>query len=145
MRLWSLHPRYLDAKGLVALWREALLAQKVLRGKTRGYRFHPQLHRFRQHRRPLSAIAVYLKAIAREADSRGYHFDRRRIARARPVTKISVTIGQLRYELGHLRAKLRARKPQRLKLLPRLAEIRPHSLFKIIDGPVECWERRKSK
>lgn len=33
MRLWTLHPKYLDTKGLVALWREALLAQKVLQGK----------------------------------------------------------------------------------------------------------------
>jgi hypothetical protein len=33
MRLWSLHPEYLDANGLVALWREALLAQAFLQGK----------------------------------------------------------------------------------------------------------------
>ena len=52
MRLWTLHPRYLDARGLVALWREALLAQKVLRGKTRGYRAHPQLQRFREQADP---------------------------------------------------------------------------------------------
>lgn len=32
MRLWSLHPSYLDAVGLVALWREGLLARKVLQG-----------------------------------------------------------------------------------------------------------------
>ncbi|HKX52383.1 MAG TPA: pyrimidine dimer DNA glycosylase/endonuclease V [Nitrosospira sp.] len=37
MRLWTLHPRYLDTKGLVAAWREALLAQKVLSGLTSGY------------------------------------------------------------------------------------------------------------
>lgn len=37
MRIWSLHPSYLDAKGLVALWRETLLAQKVLLGATVGY------------------------------------------------------------------------------------------------------------
>lgn len=43
MRLWSLHPQYLDAKGLVALWREGLLAQAVLAGQTRGYKRHPQL------------------------------------------------------------------------------------------------------
>jgi hypothetical protein len=29
-RIWSLHPKYLDARGLVALWREGLLAQAVL-------------------------------------------------------------------------------------------------------------------
>ncbi|WP_368086417.1 pyrimidine dimer DNA glycosylase/endonuclease V [Nitrosomonas sp. Nm34] len=26
MRLWSIHPKYLDAKGLLALWREGLQA-----------------------------------------------------------------------------------------------------------------------
>jgi len=31
MRLWTIHPKYLDRQGLLALWREALLAQKVLR------------------------------------------------------------------------------------------------------------------
>ncbi|MDI6747818.1 MAG: pyrimidine dimer DNA glycosylase/endonuclease V [Rhodocyclaceae bacterium] len=41
MRLWTLHPRYLDARGLVALWREARLAQAVLGGKTRGYTHTP--------------------------------------------------------------------------------------------------------
>ncbi len=144
MRLWSLHPRYLDAKGLVALWREALLAQKVLRGKTRGYRFHPQLSRFRQHPYPVAAIAAYLNAVADEADRRGYHFDRRRIARAHRARKISVTDGQLRYELRHLRAKLRVRDAQRLKLLPRLAEIKPHPMLRVIIGAVESWERQNT-
>jgi hypothetical protein len=32
MRLWTLHPQYLDPRGLVALWRVALLAQQVLLG-----------------------------------------------------------------------------------------------------------------
>ncbi|MGP9584395.1 pyrimidine dimer DNA glycosylase/endonuclease V, partial [Micrococcaceae sp. AOP34-BR2-30] len=30
MRLWSLHPEVLDRQGLIAGWREALLAQAVL-------------------------------------------------------------------------------------------------------------------
>lgn len=38
MRLWVSHPKYLDCKGLVALWRESLLARKVLKGKTKGWR-----------------------------------------------------------------------------------------------------------
>ena len=74
MRLWSLHPRYLDAKGLVALWREALLAQKVLQGNTKGYRNHPQLSRFKQQIDPLAAVAAYLCEVQREAARRGYHY-----------------------------------------------------------------------
>ena len=83
MRLWTLHPRYLDAKGLVALWREALLAQKVLQGKTKGYRYHPQLIRFQRHSRPVAVLAMYLTAILKEAKVRGYHFDGRKISRSR--------------------------------------------------------------
>lgn len=144
MRLWSLHPRYLDAKGLVALWRESLLAQKVLRGKTRGYRAHPQLERFRRHRHPLAAMATYLRAVADEADGRGYHFDRRRIARTRRAARLTVTKGQIRCETRHLRMKLRHRDPRRLRMLPRLVEIEAHPLLRIVDGPVESWERLKT-
>ena len=79
MRLWSIHPQYLDPQGLVALWREALLAQAVLRGETRGYRNHPQLDRFRALADPASGIGGYLAALADEAERRGYHFDRSRL------------------------------------------------------------------
>jgi len=56
MRLWSLHPKYLDAQGLVALWHEALLAKAVLRNETKGYRNHLQLERFRASSMPLLTI-----------------------------------------------------------------------------------------
>jgi hypothetical protein len=69
MRLWSLHPKYLDARGLVALWREGLLAQAVLRGRTNGYVHHPQLERFRAESSPLGAIADYLRGVHGEATS----------------------------------------------------------------------------
>jgi len=58
VRLWSVHPEYLDSRGLVALWREALLAQAVLRGETRGYRRHPRLARFRARPDPTAARLV---------------------------------------------------------------------------------------
>ena len=74
MRLWSIHPSLLDRVGLVALWREALLAQKVLLGATKGYRHHPQLDRFRQSSNPIRAIASYLWSVADEAQERGYRF-----------------------------------------------------------------------
>ena len=74
MHLWTIHPRYLDGKGLVTAWREGLLAQKVLRGETRGYTRHPQLERFRAHSDPLGVIAAYLALLGREATRRGYAF-----------------------------------------------------------------------
>jgi Pyrimidine dimer DNA glycosylase len=141
MRLWTLHPRYLDAKGLVALWREGLLAKHVLAGKTRGYRHHPQLARFRAHPAPVSAINHYLAAIATEADERGYRFDRARIGPVRNPTLLSVNNGQLAFELAHLRAKLAARAPADLARLPSETAIRPHPLFVVQAGPIEPWEK----
>src|SRR5512135_117978 len=117
MRLWSLHPRYLDSRGLVAVWREALLAQAVLAGRTRGYQNHPQLRRFRDCSEPRKCIAEYLKAVHAEALRRGYRFDARRIGRGGQVPYIAVTKGQLAYEWTHLRKKLKSRAPEWLKTL----------------------------
>jgi hypothetical protein len=140
MRLWSLHPRYLDAKGLVAAWREALLAQAVLRGATRGYRHHPQLARFQTHRQPIGAVADFLRALAEEATVRGYRFDARKIARVHAGRSIRVTIGQLRHEWTHLRKKLRQRDLARLRALRGVKSPDPHPLFRIVPGRVESWE-----
>jgi hypothetical protein len=142
MRLWSLHPAYLDAKGLVALWREALLAQAVLGGKTQGYRHHPQLERFRATRSPLGAIAAYLREVRREALRRGYRFDAAKIARARTRERIAVSRGQLSFERRHLAAKLRKREPARLAALARAGTPRAHPLFRVIAGGVAPWERK---
>lgn len=142
MRLWSIHPAYLDAKGLVALWREGLLAQKVLQGKTRGYRKHPQLHRFRAAENPVGAIALYLRAVAEEADQRGYHFDKGKINPGDYPGKLPVTGGQLDYEFSHLLSKLKGRDPERYLRLQRERKILPHPLFIAVGGGVEAWEVR---
>ncbi len=142
MRLWSLHPRYLDTKGLVALWREALLAQKVLSGPTQGYRNHPQLQRFRAHALPGHAIASYLHAVCDEAARRGYNFDRTKIRLPHPdITPIVVTEGQLRYELAHLTAKLMLRAPAALERLKGVTVPEPHPCHLAVPGPIASWER----
>ena len=141
MRLWSLHPSHLDSRGLVALWREALLAQNVLRGLTRGYKHHPQLARFRARRRPAAAIASYLAAVSDEAVRRGYHFDARKIGAGRTKSRIAVTRGQLAYERGHLLRKLKIRAPKDYAAQRKL-KTRPHPLFRATPGPVAEWERR---
>ena len=142
MRLWTLHPRYLDPKGLVAAWREALLAQKVLAGRTRGYRHHPQLARFRAQADPPAAIAAYLAGLAAEARRRGYHFDETRIAPRRFRGRIPETRGQLLHEWRHLRAKLRKRAPSLERRIRRITRPRPHPLFRVVPGPVRDWEKR---
>ena len=142
MRLWSLHPAQLDRQGLLAVWREGLLARKVLLGETRGYRNHPQLQRFREHATPRSAIAAYLHAVADEADRRGYRFDRTRIGTSeRAAAPIPVTTGQLRFEARRLRAKLAKRAPESLARSTVAPLPPPHPLFRIRPGPVAGWER----
>jgi hypothetical protein len=144
MRLWTIHPKYLDARGLVALWREALLARRVLEGQTRGYRSHPQLDRFRGHRNPVSAIDVYLAAVLEEADRRGYAFDRTKVIAAR-ASRIPETRGQLQYEWEHLRRKLRRRAPRAYRKTVAVMIPEAHPLFRIVSGGVRPWERRNPR
>jgi hypothetical protein len=142
MRLWSLHPKYLDPQGLVALWRETLLAQAVLRGETRGYRNHPQLDRFKSQPAPLSAISLYLKAIHAEAEVRGYSFDKSKIRPTRKAVALIVTSGQMAYEWAHLLSKLKVRSPA-LYSKWRVAEAPDaHPMFTVRAGEVEPWERQ---
>jgi hypothetical protein len=141
MRLWTLHPKYLDARGLVALWREGLLAQAVLRGQTKGYTHHPQLVRFRQRPSPVGAIAGYLRDVHAEAAARGYCFDPGKIVRARRDGPIAVPRGQLDYEWQHLLAKVKARDPAWAVRLEPVRRPRPHPLFRIVAGGVADWEK----
>jgi len=142
MRLWSLHPKYLDAQGLVALWREGLLAQAVLRGETKGYRQHPQLERFRAQAATRAAMATYLAGVYEEAVRRGYKFDKSKIGRSRTKARMAVTRGQVEFEWRHLLRKLAKRSPQILKKwrgVKGLPEC--HPMMRVRAGGVEDWER----
>lgn len=142
MRIWSLHPKYLDRQGLTACWRETLLAQAVLAGRTRGYRSHPQLERFRKHPDPIGAVGWYLHGIADEAEARGYRFDRARVnSSPSPVPSIAVTTGQLDMEWWWLRSKLAVRSPALFDQWADTARPEPHRSFELIEGPVASWER----
>lgn len=141
MRLWSVHPKYLDPKGLVALWREGLLAQKVLLGQTKGYRQHPQLTRFRACGDPVLAIGAYLDQVAREAERRGYNFDKSKLVLVGQCASMPVTSGQLDYEWAHLLRKLSERAPGLLASRVELVTFEPHPLFHPVAGDIEEWER----
>lgn len=145
MRLWSIHPSYLDTAGLTACWREGLLARKVVEGNTKGYRNHPQLVRFRAEGDPLAAIDRYLHAVCDEASRRGYNYDRSKLGLVRDVPSIKVTSGQVGYEWEHLLRKLAGRNPVLHDRFCRLApgEITLHPLFELTEGPVEKWEITK--
>lgn len=145
MRLWTLHPKYLDQSGLVALWREGLLAQAVLQGKTQGYRRHPQLRRFRLSPSPVGAIAEYLRIVHVESKVRGYRFDAAKISRAKDPGPLTVTRGQLRFEWEHLMTKLRTRAPERATRLATVKRPRAHPLFRVVPGGIPEWERGARK
>ena len=145
MRLWTIHPKYLDGPGLVALWREGLLAQQVLRGRTKGYRHHPQLLRFRSHAHSLGCIASYLSAVYEESLVRKYRFEARKIGRSRAAVGLAETEGQLLYEWSHLMSKLRNRAPRLYRELQDVGVPEPHPLFSIVPGGVRSWERARGE
>ena len=140
VRLWSVHPQYLDPKGLVALWREALLARAVLRGHTEGYRQHPQLRRFRSCASPRAAVNRYLSIVYAEARLRGYQIDRSKLGRDQPVARIPVTGGQLHYEWSWLLKKLRRRSPAFYRQHLQVSVPVVHPLFRVVPGPIAEWE-----
>jgi hypothetical protein len=140
MRLWSISPKYLDTKGLVALWREALLAKHVLEGKTKGYKNHPQLNRFKNHPFSIEAINFYLSHVFIEASKRGYKFNISKFELFDNVMQLPVTTGQINYEFQHLLKKLQKRDlnkhieiftTEKIELLP---------MFYETEGEIEEWE-----
>jgi hypothetical protein len=141
MRIWTLHPKYLDSRGLVSLWREALLAQAVLRGQTRGYLAHPQLIRFRAQPDPVGSIADYLIAVHEEAVARGYRFDANKIGVPRVAQQMMESEGQLLYEWQHLKSKLQRRNPDQYAKILEVERPEPHPLFFIVSGGICTWER----
>jgi hypothetical protein len=143
VRLWTLHPGYLDARGLVALWREGLLARAILQKQTKGYQHHPQLERFQVCSTPIVTIDSYLRSVYEESVKRGFHFDEGKLGPKVSCHKIPVTQGQLQYELNHLRAKLRSRDTAKYKEISALNQPKPHPLFKVVVGDIEPWEKTK--
>lgn len=141
MRIWSMHPKYLDSKGLTALWRESLLAKRVLEGKTIGYKNHPQLNRFLESEIPLDCINLYLAEVYREATERGYKFSKDKIDWRFKSTTLTVTRGQLKFETAHLTQKLKQRDSKRYGLFVLVTKIEPHPLFRVVKGDIEEWER----
>jgi uncharacterized protein (UPF0335 family) len=141
MRLWTIHPGYLDTKGLLAVWREGLLAKRVLEGKTRGYRNHPQLERFRQYEAPLNALNAYLFEIWKEARRRGFNFDKKKIRAVVLKRKISVKSGQIEFEFRHLLKKLKDRDVQKYNRTKNTKNVRANPIFTIVEGDIERWER----
>lgn len=145
MRLWSIHPRYLDPPGLGGLWREALLAQRVVEGRTAAYRSHPQARRILGQADPWGAIHDYLLGVWEEGRRRGYRYDRTRISEHSDGHSMDVPRGQIEYELALLHFKLAARNKASLSDLPTLEQALPHPSITIVEGGIAPWERPKDE
>ncbi len=141
MRLWSIHPKYLDTKGLLAVWREGLLAKKVLENKTKGYKHHPQLLRFQQSKNPLETINAYLFQIYLESQNRGYSFNGTKIEHKVSPETLPVTLGQMYFEIEHLLKKLATRDPKKFNEVKNLTSHEPNIIFQIVPGNIESWEK----
>jgi len=146
MRLWSFDPKYLDSIGLVALWRESLLAKKVLQGKTKGYVNHPQLKRFKDSNNAIQGINFYLFQVLNEAIERGYRFDKKKID-FKKVEKyekdIKVSNGQLKYEFNYFLKKMIKRDYKRYLLFKNEEKIEINKTFKKVKGKIANWEKTK--
>ena len=165
MRLWSIHPKYLDRQGLLACWREGLGALKALKAwsisEKCGYQNHPQLNRFKKSEMPVYLLYAFNENIYRESIVRGYIFDKSRLdgfvddydigVTKSDVKRVAVTTGQINYEAEYLLPlKLKSRKTgtdnERLNMLQDDIEndcIKINSVFKIVEGDIESWEKIK--
>lgn len=145
MRLWTIHPKYLDQKGLVAAWREGLLAKKVLEGKTKGYKNHPQLKRFLECDWSIIAINQYLSEIYNEAEKRGYKFnkDKIEIVCNEIDSKIRVTRKQIQYEYELLKIKIMKRDEKKYQTIKNIEEVEISDIFEVEEGEVEIWEKKR--
>ncbi len=141
MRLWSLHPEYLDRVGLIALWREGLLAQKVIMGETTGYKNHPQLERFKKTSDPAGSLSSYLLEIYRESLNRGFKFDLQKIKNKAGTNIIKVTRGQVEFELEHLKKKLKDRNKSKYREIMTISAPKTNPIFIMTAGDIESWEK----
>ncbi len=141
MRIWSIHPKYLDSKGLVALWRETLLAKKVLLGLTKGYKNHPQLIRFKNTSNPEKTINLYLYFVYKEGIRRDFSFNKAKFTKPKEIIKIKVSDKQISYEFTHLLKKLQKRENEKYDQNNKENRIEPHPMFEIKKGDIEKWEK----
>jgi len=143
MRIWSIHPKYLDNIGLVACWRETLLAKCVLLNLTKGYKNHPQLLRFKNTKSPVFYINTYLNELYKEAKNRGYNFDFNKIGHINSdLEKIRITSGQIEYEFNHLLNKLKIRNAELYENLRNIKDVEINDIFNKTPGDIESWENK---
>ncbi|WMT50842.1 MAG: pyrimidine dimer DNA glycosylase/endonuclease V [Ferroplasma sp.] len=145
MRLWSIDFSYLDRQGLLACWRESLLARNVLYGLTKGYKNHPQISRFKLSGEPVTAINTYIYYLFLESKERNYSFNESKLeySMINRDFHIPVTAGQVTYEFKLLLSKLKTRSQENFNRVKGIDRPATCSLFIQVEGNIENWERVK--
>jgi hypothetical protein len=115
-------------------------------GKTKGWKNHPQLIRFKNHNAPIHAIGFYLFIIYNEGCKRGYSYNKSKMFKiVEKVSMINISKEQLAYEFEILKNRVRGRDHTKfLELLEfgkKESYPKPHPLFHVIDGKVALWEK----
>jgi hypothetical protein len=157
VRLWSIHPEYLDRMGLLGLWREALLAQQVLHGETENYKNHSHMQRFYALPKEdaMQYMSDYLFFVWQEGKLRGYKLNVNHIKDPRnggslsgsPRKLFTVSSGQLALEYQILCMRTRNRDHKHFLGLEdkypshRMWVPKPNPVFTLIHGRKEEWEK----
>lgn len=122
----------MDKHGLIALWREGLLAQKALNGGAKGYQNNPQLVRFKRQDNPLKAIGTYLSFVAAEGARQGYKLNHEKILYPNfDEAVIEADLGQVAFEKEHLKDKLKRRDVIKFEELSSSKTIDANPIFNI--------------
>lgn len=149
MRLWSLNPKYLDPLGLSRNYFEGLRGYNTLIGLTKIWKNHSQLIRFKKYD-PIPYLSFYLQNVLEEAIRRDLDWTTQSILK--PITNdytqsMSVTEGQIEYEINWLHHKMKNRQKVHQKYIDLLesernnVELNP--IFYKVSGDIEFWEKIK--
>ena len=132
MSLCTIHPKYLDKQGLISLWREGLLAQKVLNGEVNIQLNSPLWEKLKKSQNPLRAIGAYLSFVAAEGARRGYKFSHEKILYPNFESyEIKVKPQDLIFEMTHLRNKLKMRDQHKWDEISKVSEVSPHPFIRL--------------
>ena len=89
----------------------------------------------------MNAVNNYLKGVWEESNKRNFKFNAQKIGSVRSSGKISVSTGQVQFEVIHLLKKLKERDKVKYNILRNRAKIETHPLFRKTAGRIEDWEK----
>lgn len=158
MRLWTIHPKYLDGKRLTSQWKEGIQMMHIWKeigenpepAKRLGYVSHPQVRRLSNLLVADSGLISlllhqHLTAVHEESVQRSYSFNKKLIDDLAPdcknAPKVYVTMGQVAYEFA-LMATKNNEWSQKVAIDPYML---CNPIFQVVSGSIESWEKTKDE